>query len=99
MTAIERDIDFIIEKTQQLFKVIEQEKYQLLESKELVRQQLISQFFINYSSEQLLEVSNKLQDLVDLSTQVTQQAEQLFERTKQDILKIKKSDKVKKAYK
>jgi len=99
MTDIERDLDFIINKTQRLFKVIEQEQYQLLESKELVRQQLINQFFIDYPPEEILKVGEKFQQLVELSTTITQECENIFAQTKDDILKIKKVDKIKKAYK
>ena len=98
MTDIERDIDFIINKTQRLFKVIEQEQYQLLESKELVRQQLINQFFIDYSPVEIVSVGEKFQKLVDLSTEVTEHCEGLFEQTKQDILKVKQVSKIKKAW-
>jgi hypothetical protein len=99
MTDIERDIDFIIEKTQRLFKIIEQEQYQLLESKELVRKQLIDQFFINYSPEEIVSVGKKFEQLVELSSAVTQECENIFVQTKEDILKIKKVNKIKKAYK
>jgi len=99
MSNIERDIDFIIIKTRQLFDVIEQEKYQLLETKELIRQQLIEQFFLNYPQDEIVSVSEKFQLLVELSTIVTEQCENIFEQTKHDILKIKKVDKIKKAYK
>jgi len=99
MTDIERDLDFIINKTQRLFKVIEQEQYQLLDSKELVRQQLINQFFIDYPPEEILSVGEKFQQLVELSTTITQECENIFAQTKDDILKIKKVDKIKKAYK
>ncbi len=98
MTDIERDIDFIITKTKQLFGVIEKEQFDLLNTKELGRQQLIDQFFINYSQEQLLDVSDKLDQLLTISTEVTELCENCFEQTKQNILKIKKSDKIKKAY-
>ena len=85
MTDIERDIDFIITKTKQLFAVIEKEQFDLLSTKELVRQKLIDQFFINYSQEQLLDVSDKLDQLLTLSTEVTELCERCFEETKQDI--------------
>lgn len=99
MTDIERDLDYIILKTQQLFTIIEQEKYHLLETKELVRKQLIEQFFLNYSADDIVLVGNKFQTLVSLSANVTEQCESIFEQTKHDILKIKKVDKIKKAYK
>lgn len=99
MTDIERDLDFILFKTHQLFDVIEQEQYQLLETKELVRQQLIKQFFLNYTPDEIILVSDKFQALVDLSTKVTEQCENIFEQTKQDILKVKQVSKIKKAYK
>lgn len=99
MTDIERDLDFIINKTQRLFKLIEQEQYQLLESKELVRKQLINQFFIDYTPEEIVSVSEKFQQLVELSTTITLECENIFAQTKDDILKIKKSNKIKKAYK
>ena len=99
MTDIKRDIDFILLKTQQLFGIIEQEQYQLLETKELIRKQLIEQFFVNYSADEIITVSEKLQQLVDLSTEITEQCENIFEQTKQDILKVKQVDKIKKAYK
>ena len=99
MKEIERDLDFIIAKTQQLFNIVEQEQYQLLETKELVRQQLVEQFFINYSADEIAAVSDKFQKLVTLSTEITEQCEGLFEQTKQDILKVKQVGKIKKAYK
>jgi len=99
MTDIERDLDFIILKTQQLFGIIEQEQYQRLETKELVRKQLIEQFFLNYPADEIATVSEKFQKLVDLSTEVTEHCEGLFEQTKQDILKVKQVSKIKKAYK
>ena len=99
MTDIERDLDFIINKTQRLFKLIEQEQYQLLESKELVRKQLINQFFIDYTPEEIVSVSEKFQQLVEPSTTITLECENIFAQTKDDILKIKKSNKIKKAYK
>lgn len=99
MKEIERDLDFIIAKTQQLFNIVEQEQYQLLETKELVRQQLVEQFFINYSADEIAAVSDKFQKLVALSTEITEQCEGLFEQTKQDILKVKQVGKIKKAYK
>ena len=99
MTDIERDLDFIILKTQQLFGIIEQEQYQRIETKELVRKQLIEQFFLNYSAEEIVAVSDKLDLLINLSTEVTEQCESLFEQTKQDILKVKQVSKIKKAYK
>ncbi len=99
MNNIERDIDFIIIKTQQLFSIIEQKKYPLLETKELIRQQLIEQFFLDYTEDEIVVVSEKLQQLVELSTKVTEQCESIFAQTKQDILKVKQVDKIKKAYK
>lgn len=99
MTYIERDLDFIILKTQQLFGIIEREQYQHLETKELIRQQLIEQFFLNYSADEIVTVSEKFEQLVNLSTNVTKQCENLFEQTKQDILKVKQVTKIKKAYK
>ena len=99
MTDIERDIDFIIEKTLRLFKIIEQEQYQLLEGKELVRKQLIDQFFLNYSPEEIVSVGEKFEQLVELSSAVTQECETIFSQTKEDILKVKKVSKIKKAYK
>lgn len=99
MKDIERDLDFILLKTNQLVTVINQQDYDLLESKELVRQQLIKQFFVDYSAEDIVTVSDKFQQLVTLSTDITEQCEQIFEQSKQDILKIKQSAKIKKAYK
>ncbi len=99
MKEIERDLDFITLKTQQLFDIITQEKYHLLETRELVRQQLIEQFFLNYSVEEIATVGEKFEQLVSLSSHVTEQCENLFEQTKQDILKVKQVDKIKKAYK
>jgi len=99
MKDIERDLDFIILKTHQLFNIIKQEKYDLLETKELIRQQLIKQFFLNYSADEIVTVGEKFQLLVNLSTDATEQCENLFEQTKQDILKVKQVTKIKKAYK
>ncbi|GAA6170852.1 hypothetical protein NBRC116592_05220 [Colwellia sp. KU-HH00111] len=99
MKDIERDLDFILLKTNQLATVINQQDYDLLESKELIRQQLIKQFFVDYSAEDIVAVSDKFQQLVTLSTDITEQCEQIFEQSKQDILKIKQSAKIKKAYK
>jgi len=99
MTNIERDIDFILLKTQQLGNIVEQGDYQKLETKELIRQQLIEQFFLNYSADEIVEVSDKFQQLIDLSSKVTEQCENIFEQTKQDILKVKQVSKIKKAYK
>ena len=48
MDSIENDIDFIITKTHRLQAIIDNEDYHLLESKELVRQRLIQQFFDDY---------------------------------------------------
>lgn len=98
MKNIEDDLDYIMSKTQQLFTLLEKEQYPLLETKELVRQQLIQQFFINYSLKEISTVSKKFQQLVDLSTQVTIDCEEKFETTKSNILKIKKSAKIKNAY-
>ena len=99
MTNIERDIDFILLKTQQLGNIVEQGDYQKLETKELIRQQLIEQFFLNYSADEIVDVSDKFQQLIDLSSKVTEQCESIFEQTKQDILKVKQVSKIKKAYK
>jgi len=99
MTNIERDIDFILLKTQQLDNIVEQGDYQKLETKELIRQQLIQQFFLNYSADEIVEVSDKFQQLIDLSSKITEQCESIFEQTKQDILKVKQVSKIKKAYK
>ena len=76
-----------------------QEKYQLLETKEMIRQQLIEQFFLNYSVEEIATVNEKFETLVTLSKEVTVQCENVFEQTKLDILKIKQVGKIKKAYK
>ncbi len=99
MTDIERDLDFIILKTQQLFSIVEQEKYELLETKELIRKQLIEQFFLNYTADEIVKVNEKFETLVNLSAKITEQCESLFEQTKDDILKIKKVGKIKNAYK
>ena len=99
MTDIERDLDFIILKTQQLFTLVKQEEYHLLETKELVRKQLIEQFFISYSPDEIAVVGDKFQQLVNLSNEVTKQCEEDFNQTKQDILKLKQVDKIRKAYK
>lgn len=99
MTDIERDLDYIIMKTQQLFTIVEQEDYHLLETKELIRQQLIEQFFINYSADDITIVANKFDTLVSLSANLTKQCENILAQTKHDILKIKKVEKIKKAYK
>lgn len=99
MTDIERDLDFIILKTQQLFTLVKQEEYHLLETKELVRKQLIEQFFLNYSPDEIAVIGDKFQQLVNLSNEVTKQCEEDFNQTKQDILKLKQVDKIRKAYK
>ena len=99
MTDIERDLDFIILKTQQLFGLVEQERYDLLETKELIRQQLIDQFFLNYPADDIVTVSEKFEILVNLSAKTTEQCESIFKQTKHDILKVKKVDKIKSAYK
>jgi hypothetical protein len=99
MTDIERDLDYIIIKTQQLFDMIEQKKYHLIETKELVRQQLIEQFFVNYTADEIVTVNEKFQKLVNFSTQITKECESIFEQTKKDILKLKQVGKIKKAYK
>jgi hypothetical protein len=99
MTDIERDIDYILSKTNKLFTLIEQEKYHLIESKEVVRKQLIDQFFIDYSPEEIVNVSEKFELLVKLTTTITQTCEALFQQTKDNIVKIKKSDDIIKAYK
>ena len=96
---IERDIDFIINKTQQFAELVAQEQYHLLETKELVRQQLIQQFNDNYSTDEMLQVQDKLLLLQQLSTDITQQCEHILSSTKQDILKLKQASKVIKAYK
>lgn len=96
---IEQDIDFIIVKTQQLADVVAQEQYHLLETRELVRQQLIQQFNDNYSADEMLQVQDKLLLLQQLSTEITQQCEAILASTKQDILKLKQASKVIKAYK
>ena len=99
MDNIEQDIDYILEKTQQMLVVVENEQYHLLETKELIRQQLLQQFSSNYTSDEMLAVAEKLEKLVTLSTELTQQCEEIFSDTKQDILKLKKAEKVKNAYK
>ncbi len=99
MDNIEQDIDYILKKTQQMVVVVENEQYHLLETKELIRQQLLQQFSLNYTPEEMLAVGDKLQTLVTLSTELTQQCEEIFSDTKQDILKLKKAEQVKKAYK
>jgi len=99
MENIEQDLDFIILKTQQLSVIIDQEKYQLLETKELIRQQLIEQFFLNYTADEIATVNEKFQNLVDLSADITERCEGIFEQTKHDILKVKQVGKIKKAYK
>lgn len=99
MKDIERDLDFILLKTQQLFDIVEKEQYQRLETKELIRQQLIEQFFLDYTADEISTLSEKFQQLVDLSTKVTEECEGIFEQTKQDILKVKQVGKIKKAYK
>ncbi len=99
MNDIERDLDFILLKTNQLVTIVRQEKFELLESKELIRQQLINQFFLDYSAKDIVTVAEKFQQLVTLSAEITAQCERIFEQSKQDILKIKQADKIKKAYK
>lgn len=99
MSDIEQDLDFIIKKTHQLFSIIEQERYPLLETKELIRQQLIEQFFVNFTADEIATVGEKFQQLVELSNEVTNLCEDIFNQTKQDVLKLKQSDKIKKAYK
>lgn len=99
MTPIEQDLDFIILKTQQLFSVIQKEEYQLIQSKELVRKQLIEQFFLNYTVDEIATVSEKFQTLVNISKEAMQECEALFEQTKKDIVRFKKISKIKKAYK
>ncbi|MGB0936174.1 MAG: hypothetical protein ACPGTQ_01885 [Colwellia sp.] len=99
MTAIESDIDFILKKTYQLFELVEHKKYHLIESRELVRKQLIDQFFIDYLPEEIITVQDKLDTLIELTSSLTQACESLFQQTKDDILKVRKSGDVIKAYK
>jgi len=99
MDSIENDIDFIITKTHRLQAIIDNEDYHLLESKELVRQRLIQQFFDDYKPEEIIQVTEKLELVVSLSEHISKQCEDIYEGTKQDILKLKKSDSIKKAYK
>lgn len=99
MSAIEADLDYILEKTEQLFTVVSEEKYHLLETKELIRQQLIEQFFKNYSPEEIGTFAEKFELLVSKTESLNAQCEAIFDDTKQDILKLKKSASVKKAYK
>ncbi len=95
---IERDIDFIIDKTKELATIVEQEQYHLLETKELIRQQLIQQFNDNYSAAEMANVEEKLVLLYQLSTEITQRCEDVLTQTKQNILKLKQANKVKQAY-
>jgi len=95
---INKDLDFIIKKTQQLFSLVEQGQYHLVDTKELVRQQLINQFFSDYTPEQIAEVGEKFEQLIELSTIITQHCEAAFSQVKQDILKVKQVGKIKKAY-
>jgi len=97
-TEIDQDLDFIINKTRQLFSLIKKEQYHLVDTKELVRQQLINQFFSDYSPEQIATVGEKFEQLVALSTTLTQQCEVDFSQMKQEILKIKQVGKINKAY-
>jgi len=97
-TDINKDLDFIIKKTQQLFSVIEKEQYHLVDTKELVRQQLIDQFFSDYSPAQIATAGEKFEHLIELSTNITQQCETAFSQVKQDILKLKQVGKIKDAY-
>jgi hypothetical protein len=60
---------------------------------------LIDQFFIDYLPEEIVTVNDKLDKLIQLSYSLTQQCENLFQQTKDNILKVKKSDQVIKAYK
>jgi len=99
MNNIEIDINYILKKTQQMVVVVENEQYHLLETKELVRQQLLQQFSLNYTPEEMLAVGDKLQTLVDLSAELTEKCENIFEETKQEILKVKKVSKIQQAYK
>ena len=99
MTNINNDLDFIIAKTQRLQDVVDNKDYHVLESKELIRQQLITQFFANYSPEEIVTVTEKLVHLVKLSESISEQCETIFEDTKHDILKLKRSSNVKNAYK
>jgi len=96
---INQDIDFIIEKTKQLTNIVDQEQYHLLETKELIRQQLVQQFNDDYSANDMLQVQDKLILLHELSTHITQQCEKILTKTKEDILKLKQVKKVNKAYK
>jgi len=43
-------------------------------------------------------VGEKFEYLIALSTELTQLCEEIFSQTKQDILKIKQTSKIKKAY-
>lgn len=95
---INKDIDYIIKKTQKLFTLVEQGKYHLVDTKEVVRQQLIDQFFTDFSPEQIATVGVKFEQLIELSTTITEHCESAFSQVKQDILKIKKAGKIKKAY-
>lgn len=95
---IERDIDFIIDKTKELATIVTQEQYHLLETKELIRQQLIQQFNDNYSAAEMANVEDKLVLLYQLSTEITQRCEDVLTQTKQNILKLKQANKVKQAY-
>lgn len=99
MSGIDTDLDYILQKTEQLFRVVEEENYPLLETKELVRHQLIQQFFKDYSPEEIATVSKKFEYLVARSDELNKQCESIFEKTKQDMLKLKKSASIKKAYK
>jgi len=98
ISEIEKDLDFIILKTKQLLTVVTDEQYHKIETKELVRKQLINQFFLEYSPEQIAMVGEKFEYLIALSTELTQLCEAIFSQTKQDILKIKQTSKIKKAY-
>jgi len=95
---IEKDLDFIILKTKQLFTVVADEQYHKIETKELVRKQLINQFFLEYPPERIALVGEKFEYLITLSTELTQLCEEIFSQTKQDILKIKQTSKIQQAY-
>ena len=97
--SVENDIRALLQFTDELKHLIDQDQLEGFAEKEAIRKELLKVFFHRYTESELMSVADELRQLELASASIYQLAQAKFKELKRDVLKLRKSEKVKTAYK
>ncbi len=97
--TVESDIKALLHFTEELRHLLDQDQLEGFPEKEAIRKELLEVFFHRYTESELMSVADELRQLELASANIQQLAQARLNKLKSDMLKLRKSGKVKAAYK